>query len=465
MISLYASGVNGLSEFREHITNEILFGFVRVDDRFILITYVPDSISGVRRARALVHSRSVAEVLELSHAQITASSLSDISDANIRTRLKLGQNQVPNRPRSMTTKRTSVIARRRKSTQYPSPSPSPSPMSERNLKIITTEEPLSYDEPDRSMSVTPTPSTPTSVASSFAESSISTVMDNTFDLDAKRDATEAMLQLQLAKKKELEEARFRQFQRDQQEERFKRDQALKKFEQEEKEKQQQQETPSILKKPLLTRRSFTFKKIEEEEQVVPPVVLRKVVAPNTDIKRKSSTIVAPLVELKKVAPEALSYKYSKPAEPTKKEIKPEPVIEVAKKTPPPTIPVVVAKEEALEKVENVKADIKPEAKPLVKEVLMTGFASVQTNNSPFWKRRFFVMETGSLSIYKDETASAPISSINLSQVTRLAPVDEDEDTYVPHSFVINLQTGDTYQMFADEKKIAKKMYSTLQSQL
>lgn len=50
-------------------------------------------------------------------------------------------------------------------------------------------------------------------------------------------------------------------------------------------------------------------------------------------------------------------------------------------------------------------------------------------------------------------------------MTRLAPVDEDEDTYVPNSFVINTQTGDTYQMFADEKKIAKKMYSTLQSQL
>lgn len=193
-------------------------------------------------------------------------------------------------------------------------------------------------------------------------------MDNTFDLDAKRDATEAMLQLQLAKKKELEEARFRQFQRDQQEERFKRDQALKKFEQEEKEKQQQQqETSSILKKPLLTRRSFTFKKIEEEEQVISPVVLRKVVAPNTDSKRKSSTIVAPLVELKKVAPEALNYKYSKPAEPSKKEIKPEPVIEVAKKIPP-SIPVVAAKEETLEKVENVKAEIEPEAKPLVKEV-------------------------------------------------------------------------------------------------
>ncbi|KAG1059922.1 hypothetical protein G6F42_028137 [Rhizopus arrhizus] len=45
VISLYASGVHGLSEFRNNLTNEILFGFVRVEDKFILITYVPDSVS------------------------------------------------------------------------------------------------------------------------------------------------------------------------------------------------------------------------------------------------------------------------------------------------------------------------------------------------------------------------------------------------------------------------------------
>ncbi|RCH81579.1 hypothetical protein CU097_003298, partial [Rhizopus azygosporus] len=152
-------------DFRQHLTNEILFGFVRIEDKFILITYVPDSVSGVRRARALVHSRSVASVCELSHAQITASSLSDLSDSNIRTRLKLGENQVPNRPRPA--KRSSVVStttRRRKSAQsIPSPSPTPPPIlpvSDKRTPLIintstTTEEPESYA----------TPSTPTSVAS------------------------------------------------------------------------------------------------------------------------------------------------------------------------------------------------------------------------------------------------------------------------------------------------------------
>lgn len=32
------------SEFRDNFTNEILFGFVRIEDKFVLITYVPDSV-------------------------------------------------------------------------------------------------------------------------------------------------------------------------------------------------------------------------------------------------------------------------------------------------------------------------------------------------------------------------------------------------------------------------------------
>lgn len=129
-------------------------------------------------------------------------------------------------------------------------SSSPSPISERNLKIHlnTTEEPYSYyeDSSDR-MTATPTPSTPTSVSSSSYTNNESTYFtvaadnNNSFtnvvdEQERKKlqDHTEAMLQFQLSKKKELEEARFRQFQRDQQEERFKREQSIKRIEEEEK---------------------------------------------------------------------------------------------------------------------------------------------------------------------------------------------------------------------------------------
>ncbi|KAG2206000.1 hypothetical protein INT47_005318, partial [Mucor saturninus] len=516
VISLYASGTNGLSEFREHITNEILFGFVRVDDRFILITYVPDSVSGVRRARALVHSRSVASILELSHAQFTASSLSDMSDANIRTRLKLGQNQVPNRPRptSMNSKRASTVTRRRKSNQY-SPSPSPSPMSERNLRILTTDEPFSYDD-DR-MTATPTPSSPTSVASSFAESSISTLVDH-LDLDDKnKDATEAMLQLQLAKKKELEEARFRQFQRDQQEERFKRDQAIKKFEQEEKQKQQlQQQKPAfLLKKELTTKKTFTFPKAEEKKSgIFPQVVLRKVTPGvnnynKDEVKKDVRSVLSSYkkiepkqelkteikVELKKVHQEVKSAVKDEVKAVIKKQTRSiakeevTPIKEVSsikeivpiKESVPnkesasvkeeviireqpqmvvkeqDTKAVLEVKQNTIETQPEAKTDIKAEVQPAV--VRSEAIPKVQQ----FWRRRHFVIEDKRVSFYKDEMAKVPISEINLLTVTRLAPANEDEDTYVPNSFVIDTQTGDSYQIFADDKRIVKQMYAIIQS--
>ena len=82
--------------------------------------------------------------------------------------------------------------------------------------------------------------------------------------------------------------------------------------------------------------------------------------------------------------------------------------------------------------------------------------------------------------YKDETVSSPshhhpyslllqfvktaIVSIDLSSVTRLAPANEDEDTFVPNSFIIDTPT-DSYQLLADDKKTGKSILATLQGLL
>lgn len=62
-----------------------------------------------------MHSRSVAAILKLHNAQLTASTTNDLSDANIRTRLKLGDSQIPRRSTSTSQKRAS----RRQSVQSP----------------------------------------------------------------------------------------------------------------------------------------------------------------------------------------------------------------------------------------------------------------------------------------------------------------------------------------------------------
>ncbi|KAI8643953.1 hypothetical protein BD408DRAFT_341467 [Parasitella parasitica] len=384
VISLYASGVHGLSEFRASLTNEILFGFVRIEDKFIQITYVPDSVSGVRRARALVHSRSVAAVLELSHAQFTASSLSDLSDSNVRTRLKLGQNQVPNRPRTALKRASFVVQqrRRRSGTYSPLTPSSPSPMSERNLKIHLTSS--SYNpNPDFNY-----------FAIAADNNTFNAVVD---EQERKRlqDHTEAMLQFQLSKKKELEEARFRQFQRDQQEERFKR----------------------------------------EEEKKQSLIEQQKIVNPEKVEDKKAS----PLLQQ-----DVAQQKDEKKTSPSQQDM-------------PAT-----QEDEKKEPISQQKMTSKHEKEATTSTaVLMTGFISAQTNVSPFWKRRYFEINSHSLLLYKDEMSKKAMSFVSLSTVERIAPSDEDDDTYVPNSYTIYTEQGNSYQLLADDKKFGNQIYATL----
>ncbi|KAF9988846.1 hypothetical protein BGZ75_008362 [Mortierella antarctica] len=48
-ISLYSEGTGGLAEFRTKLTDEVLYGFVRVQDQYALIAYVSEQVSGLRR--------------------------------------------------------------------------------------------------------------------------------------------------------------------------------------------------------------------------------------------------------------------------------------------------------------------------------------------------------------------------------------------------------------------------------
>lgn len=43
MMGIYLTR-HGYSEFRNHLSDEVLYGFVRVEDRFILITWVSEQV-------------------------------------------------------------------------------------------------------------------------------------------------------------------------------------------------------------------------------------------------------------------------------------------------------------------------------------------------------------------------------------------------------------------------------------
>ncbi|KAG0254824.1 hypothetical protein DFQ27_006604 [Actinomortierella ambigua] len=88
-ISLYSKGTEGLEELKSNLREEVLYGFVRIEDRFALLAYVSDQVSGLRRARALVHGKAVGALFKQSHAQINSSSLAELSEDRVRARLGL----------------------------------------------------------------------------------------------------------------------------------------------------------------------------------------------------------------------------------------------------------------------------------------------------------------------------------------------------------------------------------------
>ncbi|KAF8308325.1 hypothetical protein DL93DRAFT_2171177 [Clavulina sp. PMI_390] len=88
-LSLYASGEGGIGELRPKLQGDVFFALVREDRSFILISFVPEDISGVRRARALVHARAVGSLFKAHHAAWTITKADMLTEEAVRAKLKL----------------------------------------------------------------------------------------------------------------------------------------------------------------------------------------------------------------------------------------------------------------------------------------------------------------------------------------------------------------------------------------
>lgn len=93
-LSLLATGSGGVEELVQRLPeDDVYFAFVREEEKdrsyFCLVSYVPESVSGVRRARALVHSRAVATTFKAHHATMSVSKRDDISTRAVRAKLRL----------------------------------------------------------------------------------------------------------------------------------------------------------------------------------------------------------------------------------------------------------------------------------------------------------------------------------------------------------------------------------------
>ncbi|KAI8328683.1 hypothetical protein EDC96DRAFT_530180 [Choanephora cucurbitarum] len=365
VISLYSQGTGGLSEFREHLSDEVLYGFVRVDDRYILITWVSEQVSGVRRARALVHSRSVASLLKLHNAQITASTLNDLSDANIRTRLKLGDGQLSAR------KSSSSLSQKRASRSIPSPSsPVPPP-------VDIPQQPTYQQQDDEFVEANETLSPAPATTKQLVEEPVQEI-DNSLALQRQQEQERIEKEKALAKQKQDEEERQQQA-------------ALLKKQRDEEERQQAALAAEKEAKRVAAEKEAALKRQEEEKRLTEKMEAER------------------LAEEKKALQRRL-----------------------------------------LEAEKN-------------KDIILSGFVSVQPSTSPFWRRRYFVIKGKSMALYRDELDSNPVTVLDLSSVVRLSNVNVDIETFVPNAFVLETKQNGSYQLFADDKKSLSTILTALQT--
>ncbi|KAF4611061.1 hypothetical protein D9613_006803 [Agrocybe pediades] len=88
---LHSYGRRGLEELKTKLynSNQVFFAFYRLEEvnispGFAIVTYIPLAISGVKRARALTHSRRVATIFKKHQAVLNIESLSQLNEYNIR---------------------------------------------------------------------------------------------------------------------------------------------------------------------------------------------------------------------------------------------------------------------------------------------------------------------------------------------------------------------------------------------
>ncbi|GAA5914234.1 hypothetical protein JCM8208_001529 [Rhodotorula glutinis] len=100
-LSLAARGTHGLEELRAQLVpNRVLFGLLSVEGKVLLWSQIPHGVGGVKRARALVHERTVANALRGYTATLSVSSPSELEPSAVAIRLFHQPHLSTSRPRT-----------------------------------------------------------------------------------------------------------------------------------------------------------------------------------------------------------------------------------------------------------------------------------------------------------------------------------------------------------------------------
>ncbi|ORZ26353.1 hypothetical protein BCR41DRAFT_419877 [Lobosporangium transversale] len=327
-ISLYSKGTGGLEELTANLTEEVLYGFVRIEDRFALLAYVSEQVSGLRRARALVHGKAVGALFKASNAQINTSSLAELTEDRVRARLGLIEG--PPTPEAA----SPVLP---PSSPAPAASPVPAP------RPVTPVSPAPAQ---------PAPSGIDTVVQQTDSAIASPVRTGSPRSGLSTPRTERQLEIEAAERKAREEM-----------ERQRRAEAAKR--QRETEEREAREQELFAQKQAL---ELERKHKEENDRVAREAMKKQ------------------LIEMERLRGLGLS-----------------------------------------------------------------GYITIQSAGSPFWKRRFYVMRGQVLAFFRDENDRAPVSQMNLGgQVAYIE--DASLEVLIPNSFRVDLKNGDTHYFFSDTTK-------------
>jgi len=93
-LELYGSGEGGLQEFVANLKqDEVTYGYVRViygdsqRSKFVFVTYVPEGLSGMSKAKANMHKPSVIQFLKYMHVEVTATTTNELNGPSIQAKL------------------------------------------------------------------------------------------------------------------------------------------------------------------------------------------------------------------------------------------------------------------------------------------------------------------------------------------------------------------------------------------
>ncbi|KAF9138370.1 hypothetical protein BGX30_009231 [Mortierella sp. GBA39] len=347
-ISLYSKGTGGIDELTSNLKEEVLYGFVRIEDRFALLAYVSEQVSGLRRARALVHGKAVGALFKASNVQINTSSLAELTEERVRTRLGLidgpptPEATSPVMPSTPIASTGSPVPAPRPATPV-SPAPvalAPSPaFAPATVAAPVAAAPIAIDTFVQ-QSVTEVPLSPSPVRTGSPRSGLST------------PRTERQLEIEAAERKVREEM-----------ERQRRAEAAKR--QRETEEREAREQELFAQKQAL---ELERKRKEESDRIAREAMKKQ------------------LIEMERLRGSGLS-----------------------------------------------------------------GYITIQLAGSPFWQRRFYVMQGQTVSLYRDEIGRAPIMNLKVGgQVVYIA--DASLDVLIPNSFRIDFKNGDTHYFFSDSTK-------------